>query len=136
MSASEGFGFVLKQLVRRQDHPRRAEPALQTVLVPERFLKRMKSVRRREPFDSGHLGAVDLDGQAGARLDGDAVDEHRAGATLAGVATDLCAGHAAEIAKKVNEQCARFDLAVETAPVDGNADADGHGPPPGANDRT
>ena len=80
--------------------------------------------------------AVDLDREAGARLDGDAVEEHRAGAALARVAADLGAGHAAEIANEVHEQCARLDLAVETAAVDGNADADGHGPPPGTNDRT
>ena len=37
-------------------------------------------------------------------FDGDAVDEHRARAALAGVATDLGAGQAAEIAEEVNEQ--------------------------------
>ena len=37
-----GIGRVLQQFVGGEDHPRRAEPALQAVLVPERFLDRVQ----------------------------------------------------------------------------------------------
>ena len=50
--------------------------------------------RARQPLDGRHRGAVGLRGQARARLDRHAVDEHRARAALAGVAADLGAGEA------------------------------------------
>ena len=44
---------------------------------------------RGQPLDRRHLGAVRLDGQAGARFHCDTVQQHGAGATLARVAPDL-----------------------------------------------
>ena len=45
-------------------------------------------------------GAIGLHRQARAGLHGDAVEQHRAGAALAGVAADLGARQARDIAKK------------------------------------
>jgi len=36
----------------------------------------------RQPFNGGDAGAIDLHGEARARLDGDAVEQHRARTAL------------------------------------------------------
>jgi hypothetical protein len=45
---------------RRADLPRRAIPALESVVVDERLLQRMQRAVDSEPFDRGDLGAVPL----------------------------------------------------------------------------
>src|SRR3989337_4515444 len=59
-------------------HARRAEPALETVLLPEGLLERMEGARRGETFDGRNGRTVRLDGQHRAALDGQAVDQDRA----------------------------------------------------------
>src|SRR5215467_5826449 len=81
----------------------------------------MQRAGRREAFDGRHRATVSLNGQAGARADRDAVEQHRAGAALARVATDLGAGHTAEVADEVDEKQARFDVAVVATSVDDDA---------------
>src|SRR5580765_4776641 len=52
---------------RGHDHPGRAEPALQTVMLPERFLHRMqRAVRFCQSFYGDDLGALALQGERGA----------------------------------------------------------------------
>ena len=71
-----------------------------------------------EAFDGGDRRAVHLDGKARARFDGDAVQEHRAGAALAGIAADLGAGERRELADEVHEQRPRLDIPLIGAAVD------------------
>ena len=56
------------------------------------------------------VGAVGLDREDRARLRAAAVDEHRAGAALAGVAADVRAGEVQLLAQEVHEQHPRLDV--------------------------
>ena len=119
-SVAVGFGIVRQERDRRQDHPGRAEPALQPVLGPERLLDRVHRAVLREPFDGLDRGPVSLDGELGTRLHRLVVDEHRARAALAGVAADLRAGQRRDLSEEVDEQEPRFDLALEDPAVHGD----------------
>ena len=105
---------------RRQDHPGRAEPALQPVLGPERLLHRVHRPVLREPFDGRDRGPVSLDGEPGTGLHRLVVDEHRARATLAGVATDLRAGERRHLSEEVDQQEPWFDLPLQDPAVHGD----------------
>ena len=72
------------------------------------------------------VDAVGLHREPRARFDRDAVDEHRAGAALAGVAADLGAGEAERLAQEVHEQQPRLDVALIGAAVDGDPDGECH----------
>ena len=99
-----------QDLVRGEHHARRAEAALQAVLGPERVLQRGElAVGAPDPSIVVTLGAVGLHREARARLHGDAIEQHRARAALAGVAADLRAGQAG-IAQEVDEEEPRLDL--------------------------
>src|SRR5437667_2960350 len=97
-----------EQMDRRHDHAWRAEAALQAVAVPESLLHRMQ-MAVRDAFDRRDRRAVGLHGEHRARLDGLAVDEHRARAADAGLAADVRPGEAELIAKGVDEQRAQRD---------------------------
>ena len=59
-----------------------------------------------------------LDGEYGAGLGRCALELHRAGAALAGVATHLCAGQPCVLADEVDKQLARLNLSAVGLPVD------------------
>ena len=61
-------------------------------------------------------------GERGARLHRFAVDQHHAGAAVAGVAPPVGAGQAERLAQEVHEQQPRFDVAGDLGPVDGHGD--------------
>src|SRR5262249_40862998 len=73
-------GLAREQLTAGHDHARGAEPALEAVLRPERVLEGVQLAVLSQSLDRRHLGAVGLDRQHGAGLDGLAVDEDSAGA--------------------------------------------------------
>ena len=75
-----------------EHHPRRAEPALQTVLLLERGLDRMQRTVALQPFDGGDRSAVGLHREHRARLHRRAVEQHGARAAARGVAADVRAG--------------------------------------------
>src|SRR5208282_3097241 len=68
------------------DHASRAETALEARGLHESLLHRMQFPVLREALDSGHLVAVGAKGRDQAAMNGDAVEPHRAGAAVAGVA--------------------------------------------------
>src|SRR5262249_36144857 len=86
----------------RHHHPRRAVAALQAVLLPEAFLDRMELAAFFQSLDRADGAAVGLYRQHGARLDRFAVDDHRAGAAVRGVAADVRAGQTQLIAQQVD----------------------------------
>ena len=86
-----GVGVALQQADRRYHHAGCAEAALQAVLLPERLLDRMILAVWPGPRPC-QPGAIGLHGQHHAALDRLAVQHHRAGAALAGVAADVRAG--------------------------------------------
>src|ERR1019366_5485609 len=58
-----GIGGPLQELISRHDHPRRAVPALETVLHAKAFLQWMQLAVTCESFDRQDLAAVSLPGQ-------------------------------------------------------------------------
>src|SRR5438093_1957769 len=59
---------ALEELGGRHDHARRAEAALQAVLLPEAFLDGVELAVLGHPLDGLHLRPLALDGQAVAGL--------------------------------------------------------------------
>src|SRR5690606_16336917 len=91
---------------RRHDHPRCAEAALERVPLVERALH---GVVTAQSFDGGNFPSVGLDGEHGAALHapghaGVVGHEHRAGATVAGVAAHHRADLAEVVAQVVDQQ--------------------------------
>ena len=95
-----GFGFSREQRDRRQDLARRAEAALQRVVLDERRLH-ADAARRRAPSPSIVVIALSVAGrgerEAGIRRD--AVDQHGARAALAAAADELRAGEVEPLAQ-------------------------------------
>src|SRR6266704_3219785 len=82
-------GVLRQQVDRGQDDARGAEAALQSVLLPKRLLQRVQRAISREPLDRRDLAAFRLDCEHRAALHRPAVEQHRAGAALTRVATDM-----------------------------------------------
>src|SRR5436189_189770 len=78
-----------------------------------------------EPLDRLDGRAVCLDGQQHAALHERAVDDHRAGAAVAGVAADVAAGQVEVVADEVDEEPARLDLTLVRRAVDRDLDRPG-----------
>ena len=111
MSASLGFGLMLQQRVRREQHAWRAVAALQAMLIPEALLQRVQLAAFREPLDREDLVAVGLCREHRARLHRPvAVHDDDAAAAARRVAADVGAGQPALFAQEVREQRARLDV--------------------------
>src|SRR5258705_12325535 len=117
-----GLGVALEELGRGHDHPRRAEAALQAVLLPEPFLDRVELAVLRHPLDGRDLGAVDLHREERARLHRLAVQVNGAGAALAGVAPDMSPGETGELPAEVDEEQPRLYPVGVTCPGDRDRD--------------
>src|SRR5579884_360717 len=87
-----GIGVGLQQVDGLHDHARRAEAALQAVLLPEALLHRVQPARRRQALDGQDVRALGLNGEDGARLHRPAIHVDGAGAALGGVTADMRAG--------------------------------------------
>src|SRR5713101_4823258 len=82
--------ILLEQLADAHDHPRRAEAALQCVVLMERSLNRMqRAAARRQTFDGRDRRPVCHHGENRTGFDGLSVDIDGAGAALRRVATDM-----------------------------------------------
>src|SRR5207237_402089 len=111
-------GVVLEQSHGREHHPRRAVTALEGVLLMESLLDGVQLPVRGETLDRGELRAVGLDAEHRARLDGLAVEQHRAGAARRGVTADVRAGQPQPLAKDVDEKLPRLEVEVMGSSVD------------------
>ena len=92
------------QADRAHDLARRAEPALEAVMSDESGLHRMKLVAARDALDRQDIGAVVADRQSQARIDPSAVDQDRAGAALAAVASLLGSGQVQTLAQEIEQR--------------------------------
>src|SRR5260370_33629087 len=72
-------------------------------------------------FDRGQVPTLSLDREHRAALDGLAVDQDRARAALARVASDMSAGEARDVPNELHDQEAGFDLLL--GPVAGERGA-------------
>src|SRR5512135_2390708 len=119
-----------EEVARRQDHARRAEAALEAVLLAERLLHGVELPVRREALDRRDLRAVGLDREHRAGLDGLAVEEHGARSALARVAADVGPGQAQRLPEVVDEEQPRLDLVAAAGAVDGDRHRKTHAGPP------
>src|SRR5215475_9783859 len=85
----ELVSFAADNVERRHDHPGRAEPALQGVVLAERLLHRVELVARGQPLDGEDARTVERECEHGARLHGDAVHVHDTGPALGRVTTHM-----------------------------------------------
>src|SRR5215204_6265731 len=126
-----GIRVLRQQVDGGHDHAGRAEPALETVLLPERGLHRVELIAVSEALDRLDLRPVRLDGEHGARLDRPAVDMDGAGAALAGVAADMRPGQVEVLPQRLDEESPGLDIELPWRPIDDERDmfAHGHEPP-------
>src|SRR5262249_40202515 len=110
---------VAQELVDAQEHPRCAEPALQTVLLPERLLHGVELPVRCKTLDRCDLRAARLTGEADAGASRPAVDDDGAGAADAVLTARVGPDEAEVGAEKVEEQQPRLDVGLDAIAVDG-----------------
>src|SRR5579859_1017987 len=115
-------GLVLEEVDRREDHARRAEAALQTVVLAKSLLHRVQLAVAREALDGGHLRAVRLDGEHRAALHGATADQHGARAALAGVAADVRAREREALAQELDEEHLGLDVGAHVSSIDAQLD--------------
>src|SRR5712691_1702503 len=119
--------IALEHLVRRHDHARRAEAALEPVLLPEPLLDGVELAVLGEALDGGDGGAVSLHGEERARLHRHAFHEDDAGAALARVAADVGARQTDDFSDVVDEKQSWLDFVAVRLAVDGDLDWQFHG---------
>src|SRR6266508_86182 len=117
-------GIGPKQIQRRQQHPRRAEAALQAVVLVEGLLQRMQLAVLHQPLHRHELRPVRLHREHQAGAGRQAVDEHGAGAADAVLATDVGPGEAQVLAQEVHEELARLAAPLPPLTIDGELDGD------------
>ena len=96
-SAAVRFGFSLISSQTPQQHPGRAEAALQALVAPERLLEGVHVRPRCQALDGLHVGAVGLHGEHDARAHAAAVQQHGAGPAGALLAAQV-GSHQGEVA--------------------------------------
>ena len=121
-----GIWILLQQLHARQDHSRRAITTLQRVAFPKPFLNRMQFRVAGQAFDRRDVATVSLNGQDRARLDRFAVEQDRASAADARLASDVRPGQAATVAQEVHQQGAGIDFMLLERTIDADRDARFH----------
>ncbi len=90
-------------------------------MVDESLLKRVKPPVVGQPFDGLDLASVGLHGEHQAGGHQPPVDDHGAGAAVAGAAALLAAGKAQLPAHHVQERAMRFHRQLPRLPVYGEA---------------
>jgi hypothetical protein len=112
------LGVLVQQVDGRHDDARCAVTALQAMFLPKALLQGMQLTVLRQALDGHDLGAVSLDRENGAGLRAAPVDENRAGAALARVATDVRAGQEELLPQEVDEEHAWLDIRSAHPAVD------------------
>ncbi len=113
-----GVGVAREQVSGGEDDSRRAEAALQAVVLDERALDRVQPAVGRESLDRGDRGAGRLQREHRAALHGAAVEENRARSALARVAADVCARQPEPVSQRMDEQRPALHLERASLAVD------------------
>jgi hypothetical protein len=112
------LGILLKERVGRHQHSGSTESTLQTVLLFEAFLQRVKLPFLEESLHRKKLRSVRLDGKHRARLDCLSVKDDGASAAVAGVASNVRAGQPQRFANEVNKQKPGFYVGFPLLAID------------------
>src|SRR5271166_2771326 len=96
--------LAIDEVDRGHDHARRAEAALQAVVVLEGLLHRMQLAALSQALDCRDVRPLAARGEDCAGLDRDAVEMDDAGPALGGVAAHMRAGEAKILAQELHEQ--------------------------------
>jgi hypothetical protein len=115
------LGILLQECVRRHQHAGSTEPALQTMLLFEAFLQRVKLPFLEESLDRKKVRSIRLDGKHRARLDCLAVKDDGASAAVAGVAANVRACQTECFADEMNEEKPGFDIGFPMLAIDFDA---------------
>jgi hypothetical protein len=105
------------------DHSRRAKAALQPVTLMKSDLNVVQLLAGCQSFNSLDRSTIDRHRKNGAGLDGPAVQNDGAGATLGRVAADMGARQTQMIAQEMDKQCPVLDLCGLRGTVNGKSDA-------------
>src|ERR1700722_3769008 len=103
------IGLALQHAGHQHQKAGRTEAALQAVMLHERALQGVKLVAGRQAFEGADLLAFRLHREHQAGTHRRAIDEHRAGAAHAVLATDMRPGLPAILANSVDQRAARLD---------------------------
>ena len=128
ISSSDGFGVLREERGARDHEARRAEAALQRVLLDEGLLQRAHLLRRAEALDGRDLVPLGVGREHQAGLHRLAVEQHRAAAAAAAVAHLLGARQVEVVAQRVEQRDARLDGELPDRAVHLEAQRDGLGP--------
>src|SRR6187402_1657873 len=88
---------------RCEDHSGSTNAALRAAMHDERVLQRLAGFRRSGALDRDHTAAFRMRDGDDARIHGDTVDQHGAGAALAFAAAFFRSGQAAVLAKHIEQ---------------------------------
>jgi hypothetical protein len=105
---------------RGQHHPRRAEAALEPVLLVEGLLDGVEGAVLCEALDRRQLLPVGLDGEERARLHRLPVHEQRARPARGRIAADVRTGEAEHVPQVVHEEQSGLDVVPVLDPIDGH----------------
>jgi hypothetical protein len=117
-----GIRIALQNLGRSHNHAWCAESALQSVVLPERLLHRMKIALLCQAFNGRYASAVSLRGQNRAGLHGLSIEHDGACAAERGLATDVSSRKAEHIAQVVDQQHARLNFALVRGSIHSEVD--------------
>jgi hypothetical protein len=95
---------IIQKGRRRHHHAGRAKPTLETMLLPEPFLNGVQRSILLQPLDCGDLSPIRLDRKEATGLDGLTIEVDGTGATVTGLASDVGAGQAQDIAEAVDQE--------------------------------
>src|SRR5262249_32802089 len=117
-----GIRAVLQELRQRHEETRRAEPALQAVVLPEGLLQRIEPVAVGQRLHGPDLTTVHLCRKEQAGPDSGAIDDPRAGAAHAVLAAEVRARELEIVTQEVGQRLANLDHPLVRAAVDDDAD--------------
>jgi hypothetical protein len=106
-----GFWILIEQGPGRQDHPRRAEAALNRPVLNKRSLEGVEvSIHISQSLNGGDAHSLRLHDRKDAGIDGLSIDENGAGAAFPHATAFLCSGELKLISENLQERQAGFNL--------------------------
>ena len=113
-----GIGIGRQQGLGGHQHARRTDAALGRAVALERRLQRRALIARRQALHGDHAATVRLGHGHQTGANRVAVEQHRTGATIAGVAADLGAGQAELFAQDMGQSGQRRRHGLDSRAVD------------------